>query len=297
MSPKIVKGQSPPHSTTLLPTAISSPPPPPPHPQPSFPMHPIPLLPLLLFILFLNHTAPFPLPNSTAFFLGCNQTISCGSIKNLSYPFTGGPRPARCGPPGFNLTCSNNNTTLELVTNSLSYRVIKLDSRAQTMTLSRSDLYNNNPTPCMPKFINTNLDSTIFTPTNSDNQNLTFFYGCRPLINSSYKPPNLLSCINNSTVAYYIVGPVPIDPVFKVIECNNASVTVPILSSAVDELVRNRSLLGEVLMEGFNVNYSVPQRDECAKCVDESGGVCGWLSGRAVCICDDRVCDTTGTLL
>ncbi|XVF71590.1 hypothetical protein PTKIN_Ptkin12aG0050600 [Pterospermum kingtungense] len=251
-------------------------------------MHPILPLPFLLLLLFLSQTAAFPPPNATTL-QGCNHTISCGSIRKLSYPFTGGSRPAYCGPPGFNLTCSNN-TTLELLTDSLSYRVLKLDPQAQTMTLSRSDLYNNRA-PCTPKFINTTLNSTIFTPT-SDNQNITFFYGCHSLINSSYEPPNLFSC-NNSGV-YYIVGPVPIDPVFKIIECNNVSVTVPLLSSAVDKLVRNRSLLGEVLMEGFNVNYSIPQGDVCAKCVDESGGECGLLSGRAVCICGDRICDTTG---
>ncbi|OMP04726.1 hypothetical protein COLO4_09361 [Corchorus olitorius] len=219
-------------------------------------------------------------------FTNCNQTISCGPITNLTYPFTGGPRPAHCGPPGFHLTCSNN-STLELLTNSLSYRVIHVDPRTQTMTLSRSDLYNN-PSPCMPNFTNTTLNSTFFTQT-PDNQNVTFFYGCYALNSSSYVPPNLFTC--NNSGAYYVVGPVPVDPVFNVIDCG-VSVVVPMLKSAADELVRNRTLLGEVLMEGFNVNYSIPYGDECSECLD-SGGECGWFSGRPVCICGDRVCDTT----
>ncbi|KAK6255744.1 hypothetical protein SCA6_017049 [Theobroma cacao] len=238
-----------------------------------------------LLLLFLHPTTPSPPPNDTTF-RNCNQTISCGTITNLTYPFTGGPRPEYCGPPGFQLTCSNN-TTLELLTDSVSYRVIQLDPRTQIMTLSRSDLYNN-PIPCMQNFTNTTLDSTIFTPT-SNNENLTFFYGCYSLNTSSYKPPNMFTC--NNSGAYYVVGPVPVDPAFKVIQCN-VSVTVPVLRSAANELVRNRSLLGEVLMEGFSVNYSIPYDDECAKCLD-SGGDCGWFSSRAICICGDRICDTT----
>ncbi|XWS36920.1 hypothetical protein CRYUN_Cryun20dG0126600 [Craigia yunnanensis] len=75
----------------------------------------------------------------------------------------------------------------------------------------------------------------------------------------------------------------------------HVSVTVPMLRSAVEEheLLRNRSLLGEVLMEGFDVNYSIPQGDECAQFLD-SGGECGWLSGPTICICGDRICDTKG---
>ncbi|XP_022759282.1 LEAF RUST 10 DISEASE-RESISTANCE LOCUS RECEPTOR-LIKE PROTEIN KINASE-like 1.4 isoform X3 [Durio zibethinus] len=252
-------------------------------------MHPIPTPPLLFLLLlhFLHHTTAFPLPDNSTL-SGCNQTFSCGEITNLGYPFTGGPRPAHCGPPGFRLTCSNN-TILELLSDSLTYRVIKLDPQTQTMTLSRSDLYNN-PIPCMLNFTNTTLNSTIFTLT-SANQNLTLFYGCYSLNSSSFHPLNLFSC--NNTGAYYVVGPVPSDPVFKIIQCN-VSVIVPILGSAVNALLRNRSLLGEVLMEGFDVNYTIPQGDECSKCPD-SGGECGWLSGRAVCICGDRICDTKDT--
>ncbi|OMO80249.1 hypothetical protein CCACVL1_13095 [Corchorus capsularis] len=155
------------------------------------------------------------------------------------------------------------------------------------MTLSRSNLYNN-PSPCMPNFTNTTLNSTFFTQT-PDNQNVTFFYGCYALNSSSYEPPNLFTC--NNSGAYYVVGPVPVDPVFNVINCG-VSVVVPMLKSAADELVRNRTLLGQVLMEGFNVNYSIPYGDECSECLD-SGGECGWFSGRPVCICGDRICDST----
>ncbi|KAK6279793.1 hypothetical protein POUND7_020060 [Theobroma cacao] len=279
--PKIVKGQNPhpPPPYYQVPSRTLPP------PQPS-PMQPFPSTHFFfLLLLFLHPTTPSPPPNNTTF-RNCNQTISCGPIPNLTYPFTGGPRPEYCGPPGFQLTCSNN-TTLELLTDSVSYRVIQLDPRTQIMTLSRSDLYNN-PIPCMQNFTNTTLDSTIFTPT-SNNENLTFFYGCYSLNTSSYKPPNMFTC--NNSGAYYVVGPVPVDPAFKVIQCN-VSVTVPVLRSAANELVRNRSLLGEVLMEGFSVNYSIPYDDECAKCLD-SGGDCGWFSSRAICICGDRICDTT----
>ncbi|KAL0343368.1 UNVERIFIED_CONTAM: hypothetical protein Sangu_1224200 [Sesamum angustifolium] len=48
-------------------------------------------------------TAACSQPTTT--YPNCNRTFSCGPITNITYPFSGGERPAHCGFPGFSLTC------------------------------------------------------------------------------------------------------------------------------------------------------------------------------------------------
>ena len=67
----------------------------------------------------------------------------------------------------------------------------------------------------------------------------------------SIKPQNLFSCSIpgvNFTDAYYIVGPIPSDPILRSINCS-VSVTVPILRSAGARLVSNEISLSEAVMQ------------------------------------------------
>ncbi|KAI6691506.1 hypothetical protein NL676_028334 [Syzygium grande] len=59
-------------------------------------------------------------------------------------------------------------------------------------------------------------------------------------------------------------------------------------------LTANRSKLREALMEGFEVNYTNPYEDECARC-GGIGGECGFDSdlGKPICICGDQICSTS----
>ncbi|KAK2631242.1 hypothetical protein EUGRSUZ_L03193 [Eucalyptus grandis] len=213
----------------------------------------------------------------------------CGPLVNVSYPFTGGDRPARCGPPEFRLGCVAGFP--ELTAGLLTYRVLALDQARRSMNLSRTDLYNNT---CLQQYANTTLNSTIFTLA-SDDQGLTLFYECSTLM--TLKPENLFDCEINGTVTsnYYLIGAVPTDPILNVSKCH-VSVTVPILQSAVIMLTANRSRLGEALMEGFEVNYTNPYEDQCGKC-SGIGGECGFDSdqGKPICICGDQICPTSTT--
>ncbi|KAK3425979.1 hypothetical protein EUGRSUZ_F02517 [Eucalyptus grandis] len=207
-------------------------------------------------------------------------------LVNVSYPFTGGDRPAHCGPPEFRLGCVADSP--QLTAGSLTYRVLALDQVRRSLTLSRTDLYNNT---CLQQYDNTTLNSTIFTLA-SDNEDLTLFYECSTLM--TVKPENLFTCEVSGTATnnYYLIGAVPVDPILSVSKCN-VSVTVPILQSAVIMLTANRSRLGDALMEGFEVNYTNPYEDQCGKCVG-IGGECGFDSdhGKPVCICGDQICST-----
>ncbi|TQD96071.1 hypothetical protein C1H46_018307 [Malus baccata] len=48
-------------------------------------------------------------------------------------------------------------------------------------------------------------------------------------------------------------------------------ITVPILKTMVAVLVANQFLFGEVIMTGFNVNYTNPYYKQCAKCLNVNG--------------------------
>ncbi|XP_030461222.2 LEAF RUST 10 DISEASE-RESISTANCE LOCUS RECEPTOR-LIKE PROTEIN KINASE-like 2.4 [Syzygium oleosum] len=241
----------------------------------------------LLLLLLLHSTASSSSPSVDNSLSNCDQTFNCGPLVNVSYPFTGGDRPDHCGPPEFRLGCVGGFP--EFTAGLLTYRVLALDQTRQSLTLSRTDLYNN---ICLSQYANTTLNSSIFTFV-SDDEDLTLFYGCWTIM--TVKPQNLFSCEINGTETdnYYLLGALPTDPILNVSTCN-VSVTVRILQSAVNMLTANRSKLREALMEGFEVNYTNPYEDECVRC-GGIGGECGFDSdlGKPICSCDDRICSTS----
>ncbi|EXC20517.1 putative serine/threonine-protein kinase [Morus notabilis] len=254
-------------------------------------MYPIPSPPATVAVIFfvavffsVHVTTPFSVSAD------CNTTFSCGSLQNLSYPFTGGNHPEYCGPPEFRLSCSGRESP-EITINSLKYRVLRVDQLQHTLTLARSDLWNET---CPKKFVNTSLDSRVFSY-GVGNTNLTMLYRCNVSL-YSLTPENRIWCVNfgiPSNDSYFLVGPIPYDPALRVIQCNT-SIGVPILESIAFNLTQNRSLLGEALMLGFNVNYTIPFSDLCSKCLG-SGGQCEFdsNSSKPICICGDQVCSVS----
>lgn len=144
-------------------------------------------------------------------------------------------------------------------------------------------------------YVNSSFDDLIFSY-GSGNQNLTLFYECKPSSVFNNTPENLFHCEGNGdkNESYSLVGPLPLDPVLAVVECDE-HVEVAILEEQGERLVKNRSLLGEVLMKGFNVKYTNPNESECVECVGY-GGQCGFDSdeNEAICICGDKLCPSTG---
>ncbi|GFY82865.1 protein kinase superfamily protein [Actinidia rufa] len=133
---------------------------------------------------------PPPSPTATARF-------SCGSsLSRLTYPFTGGDRPAHCGPPQFRLTCRDNAYAELTAADSVTYRVLQLNTTRKTLVLARSDLWNNT---CPKKFLNSTLDPTAFSY-GGETEDLCLVYGCSSLTN--YTPYNQFNCVvsgaNNS---------------------------------------------------------------------------------------------------
>ncbi|KAL0424029.1 UNVERIFIED_CONTAM: LEAF RUST 10 DISEASE-RESISTANCE LOCUS RECEPTOR-LIKE PROTEIN KINASE-like 1.4 [Sesamum radiatum] len=249
--------------------------------------------PLLVILAAVLLTVAYSQSAATTY-ANCSRTFSCGAISNVTYPFTGGDRPAHCGLPEFALTCRDNSTA-ELTYKSVAYRVLELDQTRKTLVLSRSDLYNNT---CPSEFRETTLNSTFFSYNGPQNEALTLFYGCNTSA-MSIKPYNLFSCNSswlNFTDAYYLVGPVPVDPILRILYCSE-NVSVPLLRATGNQLTALRLSLGQALMQGFSVNYSVPHERLCNEC-NNLGGDCGYDSvlSQPVCICGDRPCPFAVTL-
>ncbi|XP_042040222.1 LEAF RUST 10 DISEASE-RESISTANCE LOCUS RECEPTOR-LIKE PROTEIN KINASE-like 1.4 [Salvia splendens] len=248
------------------------------------------ILPALLFAA--THCQPDTYPN-------CDRTFSCGSITNVTFPFHGGDRPSHCGIPDFALTCRTGNTT-ELAG---TFRVLQIDQIQKLLLLARSDLYNNT---CPSQFRNVTLNASYFTyNTLPQNEQLTMVYGCNTSVFNSterdttefgIRRDNRIKCNStdsNLSSAFYWVGPLPSDPILKIITCN-ISVNVPMLKIAGDRLTNSTLSLGEALMQGFNVSYSVRDERLCSQC-NNLGGQCGFTD-QLICICGDRVCPFPVTL-
>ncbi|CAI9758405.1 unnamed protein product [Fraxinus pennsylvanica] len=125
-----------------------------------------------------------------------------------------------------------------------------------------------------------------------ENEVLYLIYGCNTSV-MPLRPYNLFSCNSsgdNFNNAFYLIGPVPNDPILRIIYCN-VSISVPILRAAGDRLNGLNISLEEALMQGFSVNYSDPYESNCSEC-SRFGGQCGFDSGlsQPVCICGDRPC-------
>ncbi|KAF9663994.1 hypothetical protein SADUNF_Sadunf17G0109800 [Salix dunnii] len=250
----------------------------------------------LLTLLFCFHlTAPSP-SNDINNLSNCNQTFSCGSLKNVTYPFTGGLRPSHCGPPEFGLTCDEDSVTI-LKDNSLSYRVTHLDQTSQTLRLSRSEFHGDSL--CTLELTNSTLNSSIFD-IDPSHETLSLFYRCDNINTSIIASDPMLrnfrfSCdIHGETEEgfYFISNPYFGYSSTDTIECKT-SIQVPVLGSQAQQLLVNGSLVGEVLKEGFDVRYIDPYSADCTRCYKKHpGGYCGFDAqlGKPICICNDRLC-------
>ncbi|KAK2415296.1 LEAF RUST 10 DISEASE-RESISTANCE LOCUS RECEPTOR-LIKE PROTEIN KINASE 2.4 [Trifolium repens] len=241
----------------------------------------------------MHHSLSATRPPSTANNpCGIDNFYTYFDTSSLSYPFTGGDRPSFCGPPQFHLNCQNGIPELNI--SSLSYRVLQFDSLTHSLTLARSDLWNET---CTHHYINSTFDGTSFGY-GLGNRKLILYYGCKPTSVFTEEPHNLFYCYSNGDKnhSYSLIGSFPIDPILTFTECDEG-VEVPILEVQANRLTGNRSLLREVLMKGFNVNYSNPFENDCFECIHSGGQQCGFDSDDNVpiCICDNDLCPSSGS--
>ncbi|XP_062098481.1 LEAF RUST 10 DISEASE-RESISTANCE LOCUS RECEPTOR-LIKE PROTEIN KINASE-like 2.1 isoform X2 [Humulus lupulus] len=160
--------------------------------------------------------------------------------------------------------CPNSSSTLNI--NWVEYRVLKVNSSEKTLTLVRSDLWNQT---CPSEFLSTTFKTDLFSDTG--NVELTLIYECNNAGGTQFNMTpknNRFVCENRaSSFSYFLVGPDPYDPFRGDVHKCGKRVRVPIMASMARELSDNGSLLAEALKMGFNVSYRTMD-DPCSIWLD-----------------------------
>ncbi|XVF20754.1 hypothetical protein REPUB_Repub12eG0030400 [Reevesia pubescens] len=223
----------------------------------------------------------------------CSARFRCGNIQNIGYPFWGLDRPESCGYPGFRLDCNEN--TPEITINSVTYRVININSGSQILEVARIDYSQN---ICPTNLINSTFNTNIFE--SRGNQDIRLYYGCWPLTDLDLTPfpgiSNQFECTINTTIVigYYLTrninntsfGSLATILSTSLGSCNN-SVIIPVLNSEVESLENNRNsdTLEEALRVGLELQWYANDTF-CNPCLN-SRGQCGHnlTSGEFICYC------------
>ncbi|XP_016696796.2 LEAF RUST 10 DISEASE-RESISTANCEUS RECEPTOR-LIKE PROTEIN KINASE-like 2.1 isoform X2 [Gossypium hirsutum] len=221
---------------------------------------PISSLLALFFLVFLTRVPTILSADDPR---ACRETLTCGSVSSIGYPFWGMNRPSYCGQPGFELRCENNVT--EILMNENTLRVLDIDPERQSLKVAREDYWNGY---CSTKFINTSIDFDHFNY-GSNIRNLTLFYGCNPLPTSTFLP----NCSMNSTLidVSYAVRNMLGDPRYGI--CREI-VVVPVYEAAAKDLEVNPMIMQAALRGGFELQWEA-DNDQCRRCRD-SDGICGY---------------------
>ncbi|KAL1072873.1 hypothetical protein V6Z11_D11G182200 [Gossypium hirsutum] len=240
---------------------------------------PISSLLALFFLVFLTRVLTILSENDPR---ACRETLTCGSVSSIGYPFWGMNRPSYCGQPGFELRCENNVT--EILMNENTLRVLDINPERQVLKVAREDYWNGY---CSTEFINTSIDFDHFNY-GSNLRNLTLFYGCYPLATSTFLP----NCTINSTLidVSYAVTNMLGDPRYGI--CREI-VVVPVYEAAAKELEVNPMSMQAALSGGFKLQWGA-DNDQCRRCRD-SDGICGYnhTSNSFICFCSDKPSLTT----
>ncbi|KAL0424010.1 UNVERIFIED_CONTAM: LEAF RUST 10 DISEASE-RESISTANCE LOCUS RECEPTOR-LIKE PROTEIN KINASE-like 1.3 [Sesamum radiatum] len=223
-----------------------------------------PKQPLFLFLVATLLPLHFPsfycqynqlLPN-------CSRSFQCGSIGNISYPFSGGDQPEACGYTGFQLfKCEDEFPVLDIPP--LAYRVLDLNISTRTLRVARQDLLND---ACPGILYSTTLKYEF---PDSNDENVTLFFGCVRVRKNGLKTslPNQFACIDLFTIGNESSGTGPN------IKCND-SISVPVNRAAAQALKNSTaSSNADVLQEAFAAGFLIQ-----------------WLTA-PVRMCTDRRCN------
>ncbi|XP_074276889.1 LEAF RUST 10 DISEASE-RESISTANCE LOCUS RECEPTOR-LIKE PROTEIN KINASE-like 1.3 [Silene latifolia] len=265
---------------------------------------------ITLFILLILLTTIRLSSANNAYYTVCSNTLfSCGSVKNVGYPFWGGNRPQFCGRQNFGLRCENGPTAGPSIhqlgtTNggdSLRARVVSINTSLHTMSLVQNPFSRDNSISC-EKLIKNETVFNLLKPFKLSPlvANISLFLSCRGSVANYSASLKSLTCNGvNSTAdtAYFVDKPEDVANISKL--CSTKRV-FQVLKSELDELKKGKESLTGVLKKGFEVEYTV-DFDACSAC-QNSGGVCGSSDDnekRFVCYCSDgthtsQICHKTG---
>ncbi|CAL5372023.1 unnamed protein product [Camellia sinensis] len=204
-----------------------------------------------------------------------------------------------CGRDEFELKCINNQYPIIQI-DTLTFRVLKINTTSSTMTIARNDLWNG---VCPKEFSSTALKASNLFTYDDMVRYLYMFYGCTSNVTEQVRY-NFTCPINGSrsSGAFFasFVGQ-------NVTGCD-VNIVVPVLWTAYEELWNGKLTLQQAFNQGFNVVYN-PDDGVCSAC-EASGGICGSgfdfsqsrdgyvTSEKFLCFCQDQphplACDGMG---
>ncbi|CAJ2655471.1 unnamed protein product [Trifolium pratense] len=260
---------------------------PPPLDLPPFPF----IINIFHFLLFF--LIPIHVTSDAESYKSC-APFSCGKFTNISYPFWSiNKQPSFCGHPNFNLACQHGNLTIEI--KSQKFHIIDINQTSQLLRIARLDLWSINDDATInascPK-INESLDLNFFKYTSID-ESYILLYECDHLPNSysytsSLTPEvyQVISCLIEGKPhdAYLVLSNEVTN--FNYLKCKN-NVTLHGLRSS---FTKESNIVGNVLEEGFEVEWSGMEEDiSCNYCM-KSGGRCGYNTSKHafMCLCPSK---------
>nr|GMD49980.1 LEAF RUST 10 DISEASE-RESISTANCE LOCUS RECEPTOR-LIKE PROTEIN KINASE-like 1.4 isoform X2 [Ipomoea batatas] len=234
----------------------------------------LPLLPILQFFILIPQLHPANLdpaifdPQDETYYRSCGNMFSCGDISDVGYPFRSENGPAYCGHPGFELSCNEGNTTIDIMNQT--YRVLEINQSSKTMKIAREDMMEGK---CPQNFFNTTLDNSFFEYTTSY-INLTFLYGCHGGINNI---PGITTIPCGDINDAYVLPP---GGTGVSVNCSR-SMIVPVPVEVGGSI--NSTLLMKELKEGQEIRWKMDSKacDDCTK----SEGRCGYNTNQTTCYC------------
>ncbi|MED6217375.1 hypothetical protein PIB30_016999 [Stylosanthes scabra] len=139
---------------------------------------------LALIVMATNNVTTSLGAETNSDYLACKNTLSCGDITGLTYPFWGvlvgnnNNRPKNCGVPNLEITCqedNNNNGIPKFTVDSVTYRILHWDLNKKNLTVARDDYFEGGFDLCSGAHSNNTLDQTILQY--DDNNPLLYYAG------------------------------------------------------------------------------------------------------------------------
>uniref|UniRef100_A0A0D9V4C9 Wall-associated receptor kinase galacturonan-binding domain-containing protein n=1 Tax=Leersia perrieri TaxID=77586 RepID=A0A0D9V4C9_9ORYZ len=259
-------------------------------------MPPLFLLPVVLVLLAAADASPAACRNAT-----------CG-VHTVAYPFwlrNSSNSSMDCGYPGLGLVCVNN-TTLILPFRTHHYKVLDIQYRSHTISLTDADMeYTNTNSNCPLLHANLTIDDNSWLQLASSDSNITFLYNCKRNNTSLSSAMKLTGCgpgpEYSSSSSYVFLDGWITDEAYDY-ECEMV-VVAPVLDAhkkaMVDAWSRSSAntsssppnSFGEMLSAGFQLTYNT-HSEKCGQC-EGSGGWCGYQQNETyttmnfTCFCEE----------
>ncbi|XP_020997010.1 LEAF RUST 10 DISEASE-RESISTANCE LOCUS RECEPTOR-LIKE PROTEIN KINASE-like 1.4 isoform X2 [Arachis duranensis] len=230
-------------------------------------------------------------------YLACKNTLSCGTVNQLTYPFWGqidntNNRPNSCGEPNLQITCedkNNNNGVPKFTVDSVKYRILdwEWDISKQNLTVARDDYFSTSFDFCSGDFSNNTLDKTILQYDDNSVVNITLLYKCSSETKPSSDQFTFVQSCNSGSVYYAEQDDNKALPYYE----GCSTVIFPVSKSLASAFANSASnpittIIQQALQGGFVLKLLPQINDKCRGCTN-SGGNCGSNDGHFVCYCND----------